>query len=127
VAGGSIAAGIITLITVYFMVFPYLSVPSANYPQVSAKVLSCNGNPEVCTISLQNNGNADTTTTANCELKFGNVSHTGSATIAEIKAAGVPVEVNCTASSGTTSPGSDVTGSITLTLGNPVLFQGIAS
>ncbi len=93
---------------------------------VKADVVSCSGNPEVCTLGLQNMGSADTATTSTCSLTFGGTTHTAKSTLATIKA-GQSVTVICTASGGTAPRGSQISGSIIISSGAEVDFSGISS
>ena len=117
------AIGVVVSVALNFYAFTGIIVPPSGGPQVSAILTSCSGDPEACTLSLQNIGTADGETTSNCTLTFGGTTHSATSTVQTIKAGGPSVLVRCTASAGTAPPGSQISGSISMANGGTVLFQ----
>src|SRR5207245_7654704 len=113
-------------VSIYFYAHPSLGEGSHPAALINAIVSSCSGDPEVCTLTLHNAGNADTSTTSTCSLTSSGTNHTAKSTLATIKA-GESVTVTCTASSGTAPNGSQVSGSVIIATGAEVVFTGNAS
>ncbi len=122
---GALAAipGILSISFYLNSSFYYFSSYPGPTALVSADVVSCSGNPEVCALRLQNTGSADAATTSTCSLTFGGTTHAAKSTLATIKV-GKSVTVTCTASGGTTPPGSQISGSIIISSGAEVDFSG---
>ena len=97
--------------------------------QVSAGTISCSGTPEVCMVSLQNIGSANTAITGTCNLAFAGGPYVGTAVMTSGNLnAGSKGVASCTApGSSHAAAGSEITGSITLGNGAYVLFAGTAA
>ena len=121
IRGGVAVAGVVFIIFLVSTLYP--SVGGEFHAVVKAEIVSCSRDPEVCTLSLQNMGNGDTSTTSTCDLTFDGTTHIGVSSAVDIKPAGPEVTDNCTASSGHAMSGSGINGSITLTNGDLVKFQ----
>jgi len=116
------AIGVVISVAINFFAFTGVRSVPDHGAMVSAILTSCSGDPEACTLSLQNIGTADGETTSNCILTFGGTTRAAISTVQTIKAGGPAALVTCTASAGTATLGSQVSGSITLTSGAVILF-----
>ena len=96
--------------------------------QVSAGTVTCSGTPEVCTISLQNIGSANTAITGVCTLNFAGGPYPGTAALVSGSLnAGSSGAVTCTGPAGQHAvSGTQITGYVTLGSGAEVLFAGTA-
>lgn len=97
--------------------------------QVSAGTVSCSGTPEVCVVTLQNIGTANTSITGVCNLAFAGGPYVGTAVMTSGNLhAGSSGVASCTSpGSAHAAVGTQVTGSISLANGADVLFAGTAS
>jgi FlaG/FlaF family flagellin (archaellin) len=118
---------VVLIATVIFASFTF-GVFSFYYspPEVAVEGASCStaGNSTTCQLTLSNMGNRDTSTTGSCSLNVGTAVSGLVVNGGIVPAGGSLTNVQCVTHGVDPSPGSQVTGALSLTNGGIAFFVG---